>query len=367
MIRTVDGHNSALLRAQAMAARDVRVGRGESSRSGASRLFGGAMRSVGRERESRGSDRERESRRHGRDAEEVDERWRRDGTLRRSARDEEDEINERKRNHERRDRGRSRRSYRDEEEEVNGRRRNDGRSELSRRERRERDRRSRRDQGGRPQEESDEDSRHRRTHQSEQDGKTNGADDEEEHRSKHTNRHTKPSRSPLPVASSPPVKPSPLPPSPTLPPALALSKMDKYFNREYDPRFDLGEVPKEGFIGEVGWHNMLAILKERGKKRRHHSPTLSDDPLDIPAATAIRASSPSRMDNVKPRRKEKKMRWSDESDDERERGKRKEKKKQEKQREKNLTTTVNGDGDGKGMFDMAYVKKGGVREWDVGK
>ena len=145
--------------------------------------------------------------------------------------------------------------------------------------------------------------------------------------------------------------------------------MDRYFSREYDPRLDLGEVPKEGFIGEVGWDNMLAILKERGKKRRHHSPTLSDDPLDIPVGSAVRASSPRRI--ARPRLEEKKRRkrrgGSDESEDERERVKRKEKRRREKEREKALTTAEAGTGDGKGMFDMAYVKKGSVREWDVGK
>ena len=47
------------------------------------------------------------------------------------------------------------------------------------------------------------------------------------------------------------------------------SKMDKYFDADYDPRLDLGEVPRNGYVPEVGWDNMLAILKERGKKVRH--------------------------------------------------------------------------------------------------
>jgi hypothetical protein len=42
--------------------------------------------------------------------------------------------------------------------------------------------------------------------------------------------------------------------------------MDKYFESDYDPRLDLGEVPRNGYVPEVGWDNMLAILKERGKK-----------------------------------------------------------------------------------------------------
>ena len=55
-------------------------------------------------------------------------------------------------------------------------------------------------------------------------------------------------------------------PSPPVSSAPALSKMDKYFKGDYNPRLDLGEVPKEGLIGEVGWDNMLAILQDRGKK-----------------------------------------------------------------------------------------------------
>lgn len=42
--------------------------------------------------------------------------------------------------------------------------------------------------------------------------------------------------------------------------------MDKYFQSDYDPRMDVGAVPKEGPVVDVGWDNMLAVLKERGKK-----------------------------------------------------------------------------------------------------
>jgi hypothetical protein len=42
--------------------------------------------------------------------------------------------------------------------------------------------------------------------------------------------------------------------------------MDRYFKRDYDPRLDVGEVPKTGPVTAVGWDNMLAVLKERGKK-----------------------------------------------------------------------------------------------------
>jgi hypothetical protein len=49
--------------------------------------------------------------------------------------------------------------------------------------------------------------------------------------------------------------------------------MDKYFESDYDPRLDLGEVPRNGYVPEVGWDNMLAILKERGKKVSNPQPT----------------------------------------------------------------------------------------------
>ncbi|GMK56567.1 hypothetical protein CspeluHIS016_0304070 [Cutaneotrichosporon spelunceum] len=54
--------------------------------------------------------------------------------------------------------------------------------------------------------------------------------------------------------------------------------MDRYFKRDYDPRLDVGKVPKTGQATAIGWDNMLAVLKERGKKRRRNSPTLSSSP-----------------------------------------------------------------------------------------
>ena len=80
-------------------------------------------------------------------------------------------------------------------------------------------------------------------------------------------------------------------------PLSSLSKMDKYFDTGYDPRLDLGAVPKEGMVAEVGWDNMLAILKERGQKVSHSSSSrsLGDRPCDccegeqkliLPAETA---------------------------------------------------------------------------------
>lgn len=59
-----------------------------------------------------------------------------------------------------------------------------------------------------------------------------------------------------------PREPSASPP----PPPSTISRMDRYFKRDYDPRLDVGEVPKTGPVTAVGWNNMLAVLKDRGKK-----------------------------------------------------------------------------------------------------
>jgi hypothetical protein len=42
--------------------------------------------------------------------------------------------------------------------------------------------------------------------------------------------------------------------------------MDRYFQSSYDPRLDVGDVPKDGPVLAVGWDNMLAVMKERGVK-----------------------------------------------------------------------------------------------------
>ena len=162
VIRNVDGHNSALLKAQAESARDARgERRGESSRSGASRLFGGALQGMRSDHRGRGARSERRSERGERRGSERGER--------------------------RRERSEDRQRSRD-----------------------------------------------------------NSTDGHRSHRKREETERAR-SRSPEP------------------PPA---SKMDKYFKRDYNPRLDYGEVPKEGLVAEVGWDNMLAVLKEKGKKVR---------------------------------------------------------------------------------------------------
>ncbi|RSH91913.1 hypothetical protein EHS25_009283 [Saitozyma podzolica] len=191
-------------------------------------------------------------------------------------------------------------------------------------------------------------------------------------------------RSPTPVLPVPPAEPpSPGPPptdSPIHPAPARISKMDKYFQSSYDPRLDLGAVPKEGLVAEVGWDNMLAILKERGKKKRHQSPTLSDEAYGVPQGITLRSPSPStevllsrKIDRTeKKRRKEERKRrtagdWSDASEQERDREKRRRKKGEEKARDKALDPASGFTRKEEGMMEVEYVKKGGVREWDKGK
>jgi hypothetical protein len=54
-----------------------------------------------------------------------------------------------------------------------------------------------------------------------------------------------------------------------LPRSPIRSKMDRYFEATYDPKLDptgVLPIPSEGMVPDVGWDNMLAILKEKGKK-----------------------------------------------------------------------------------------------------
>ena len=138
--------------------------------------------------------------------------------------------------------------------------------------------------------------------------------------------------------------------------------MDKYFTSSYNPVLDVGEVPKEGMITAVGWDNMLAILQERGKKRRQRSPGLFDDPVEIPKVSLRWSPSPSsdalrRLEKEERRaRKEarRRRRAADEdSEDELAR---------EKRRKERKAADI-----GLNMFSTDYVKQGGVREWDKGK
>ncbi|ORX40524.1 hypothetical protein BD324DRAFT_677982 [Kockovaella imperatae] len=390
VIRTVDGHNSALLRAQAAAARDARVSRGDSSGAGSSRLFGGAMRSVGRNdrlaREKRRDvddrvyrereEREKESRRRydTRDHINRGERSRRDDL------DEEEYLNRResrRREEDRRSRHRKRREEEDEEAYFNDDEKRGGREEDERyrkirkeqqdrgdhwterlkeryRERdeepwspgKDRSRRKERNESRSPRKEK------RSPSPRKEESRRRDSDGEEETLNESVSRaKTSRVKGKSPIRT---VQDAGLFAGSSSPPSN-LSKMDKYFHTSYDPRLDLGEVPKEGMVAEVGWDNMLAVLKERGQKRRHQSPTLSDDGYAIPKNVSLRKDSPE-IDIRKLEKAEKKKRKEDrrkrrgdsDSDD-------------EKDKKAKATTET------PGLFDIPYVKKGGVREWDVGK
>lgn len=129
------------------------------------------------------------------------------------------------------------------------------------------------------------------------------------------------SRSPPPPVSSPP----PLPPPPPLP-----SKMDKYFKDSYDPRLDVAplavpSVPATGLISDdefAGWDAMLEIIRQRREDKA-----------------------------------EKKVleRWGI--------GKDKSKDKKVKKGDDDAATRWSQDS----LMEIQYKKRGSVREWDLGK
>jgi hypothetical protein len=430
VIRNVDGHNASLIRAQERAARDVRdeKGYGESSRTGrgsaASRMFGGAVKGMGsggvRRREGDDGRRREESDRYlGADA------YRPQNRRNRRGHEEEEDEHDRRRSR-RRDDGeehkerQSRRKSNEMERRGNSSRRRRHDSDASEDDKR-LDRRSRPRATWR-EDATDEEDDYRRSHGSSR--RTNDNDDERDRRKgkpgddreyehdfddggksrpkakrrsrspaddthrlkgKGAQRSRSPSTARVPNAKirEPSKSPPPVPYDSPSPPPARLSKMDKYFANTYDPRMDLGEVPREGMISTVGWDNMLAILKERGKKvcssiarrpdfaygtqRRHLSPTLSDDHMGVPSGITLRSPSPDlsgsarRLEKAEKRKRkdERRKRRGSDSDDEDLR--RRERKKKE------TGKMVSSLGEEKGMFGVAYSKKGAVREWDVGK
>ncbi|WVW86206.1 hypothetical protein I302_108248 [Kwoniella bestiolae CBS 10118] len=375
VIRTVDGHNSALLKAQAQAARDARGG-GESSRSSGagSRLFGGALRDMGRNGvgsgSGKGKERERvESSRRHRDEDARDRRSRRydedrdDRGLRRSRRDRDDD-------HDRyRSRDRSRNGHRPR---SRSRDRNEDRSRDRSRDRQRKD--EKQSQSRHDESESD---RHDRSARRQKDPSSMA-------KAKSEQRSISPPTKITQYEHSKTSSPSP----PPGPPPAPISKMDKYFASSYDPRLDFAPIPKEGMIADVGWDNMLAVLKEKGRKKRHQSPTLSDSIPEPPQGVLpSRRLTPDRYEDLsrklekkdrKQRKVERKRRRGssyDSSEEEREKRKERKRKDKEKQREKEredeekyAKLKKEGGVSKSGVLEgYEYVRKGGLREWDVGK
>ncbi|OWZ35882.1 hypothetical protein C351_04947 [Cryptococcus neoformans c8] len=381
VIRTVDGHNNALLRSQAEAAKQARNERmpgpsrtnvGSSRRitgGAAGRLFGGAVKDMARYESARTRDRRREHRGDERTVKRQDEERGEDEVG--SSRYDDDHRGEKRH---REDNDRRPRNVDKDSPDNTRKSRGDDYDRFDRRRGRRRDRSHERKGYG-----SDEDRSRGKSRRADAD------DDNERDRERRRRRYDRDSHSLSPSkprhssiksspAPKPPREPSPqaspqdLSSSPSPPP---VSKMDKYFESSYDPRLDLPAVPAQGLVAEIGWDNMLAILKERGKKKRRNSPSLSDDepappPGILPRKRAYSPDTLARKAERKGRktaREERRKRRGDiDSEDEGDRAKRRERRK-EKEKEK-----ANGEQQGGGLLDgYEYTKKGSVREWDMGK
>ncbi|CED83211.1 hypothetical protein [Phaffia rhodozyma] len=165
--------------------------------------------------------------------------------------------------------------------------------------------------------------------------------------------HGRDAGSPLPIKSNArdPNASSPPPPS-SLPESTKPSKMDKYFEEDYDPRLDVAPVPKQGLVGE-GWERMLDLLKEKEEaKRRAKKEKKRQEKADRKAARKSRKNvlgSSSSSD-------------SDTSTERRRRKRRKEKK--EASKPEWLKDMENRE---KGVMEMQYTKRGEARAWDKDK
>lgn len=115
--------------------------------------------------------------------------------------------------------------------------------------------------------------------------------------------------------------------------------MDKYFDANYDPRFDVS-IPdltqSNGLIAPgafEGWDNMLSVIKDRKEEKK------------LKEAREKEARKAER-DRVRKERENKR-------------------KARRGERESSEEIVVHGPS--KGMMDMTYTKKGATREWDRGK
>lgn len=297
MIRSVDGHNQALLRQQALAARGSREvsssSRGGSERdepssssrrpgTGASgkgmrgwddddRLAQSSSRWDDGEGTSSGKEKARERDRDGRRDE-----GRSSTSRRRDERERGDRHRDDRDSH--RATSSSHRSRRDRSD-----REDDSEDEDRRRRRRRRQEEEQRDQSsssrGRREDDSDRrDSRSSRRSRSptasrkdSPDAPLATSDDLKGSSNPHMDSSTvadvalsHPLRTSHTVASSPSRSASPEP-GPSRPPPS--SKMDKYFEESYDPSMDVAPPPKTGLVGD-GWERMLEAMKEKEDEKR---------------------------------------------------------------------------------------------------
>ncbi|KAK4052771.1 hypothetical protein OIV83_002058 [Microbotryomycetes sp. JL201] len=134
--------------------------------------------------------------------------------------------------------------------------------------------------------------------------------------------------------ASPPPKPSTAPPS----------KMDKYFEPDYDPRLDVNldhVTQSNGLIADAGfdgWNTMLQVIRERKEEKKERE-------------------------------------WREKLERKREREKVRKEREHRRKRRRGESVSSGEDpgeeardrGTGSGLMEIEYSKRGSTREWDLGK
>lgn len=190
------------------------------------------------------------------------------------------------------------------------------------------------------------------------------------------------------------------------------SKMDRYFDEAYNPQLDFTGVlpiPSDGLVPDVGWDNMLAVLKEKGRKvgllasfslrlgriliailqKRATSPGFSPSPPPAASHRRQRSLSPTRTTSRSDRRRDSGRSGTHKSKD-KDRGKNKrrhrsrspgsglsaydsedsearERRKRKKRKEKERRKAEEEEEDKKKFGGYVYARQGSTRDWDVGK
>ncbi|GAA5844864.1 hypothetical protein JCM3766R1_004373 [Sporobolomyces carnicolor] len=137
-------------------------------------------------------------------------------------------------------------------------------------------------------------------------------------------------------------------------PVQPVSKMDKYFSPTYDPLLDF--TPAQLALGRTG-----------------SGSAGDDDEYGLIGEGSFNAWD-QMLDSIKGRKEEKKLREAREKE---ERRKERERKRKERRRKKGEAVSSSDgddgggrdrrDGSARGLMEMKYSKKGGTREWDLGK